>query len=138
MTKQEQERAARCAEFAGLTKSKQFIRNGIAVLSTADAYCRMLPDSTFAFVCDVAAYNPAAKTPQGLKQAHDLLVQLESTGFDVSMGKLRRCGDKENPAWARMRRVKNGIIVDKYEGDGKWPYAALADAVAKLQDAKEK
>ncbi len=129
MTKQEQERAAKCAEFVGLLRQR-----GRAHGKWTEP-CWM---KDFVFVCRESDYNPAADTPQGLKQAHGLLVQLESMGFDVSMGKLRRCGDKENPAWARMRRVKNGIIVDKYEGNGKWPCAALADAVARLQDAKEK
>ncbi len=82
--------------------------------------------------CYVADYHPDLKDDRSLGQAFALLVKLESLGFEIELGKGRRCGDRENPAWARINRVKDQLIVDQAEGKGRWPSAALLDACAKL------
>ncbi len=128
MTDAESKTAAACAKFMGweLFGGAWTKPHAVPIRVGESVVAHYVPD-----------YNPAADTPQGREQAHDVLVELEKQGFSTEMGKSRRCGKDENPGWAKIQKVEDHLITISVSATARWPYAAMADAVAKMGEVRE-
>lgn len=127
MTDAELKRAAKCAAFMGWnTRSRNVpYEHDIYVDASGLEVPVVLGGGLHVF-----DYNPADNTPEGREQANDLWKKLDKDGlllFFFDNGRHVQIQDAQTLAKAKVH----------VEGSGSWWNAALAAAVAKLQESKQ-